>query len=157
VRASDDSHALESRQLFPHPGVFLLQRTDLLGKLLLGGALDGQAVVDRSEVQKSLRGDAQCARGRARELDPFAPSRMRRQPPGHRAHRQQKLAQQIRTLEQENARVREELATFESMLSSEARTANALSIYRFKVEPDVLPGEYRYRLLLLNTYHPPGP
>jgi hypothetical protein len=35
------------------------------------------------------------------------------------------------------------------MLSSEARTANALSIYRFKVEPDVLPGEYRYRLLLL--------
>ena len=30
---------------------------------------------------------------------------------------QQKLAQQIRTLEQENARVREELATFEGMLS----------------------------------------
>jgi hypothetical protein len=62
---------------------------------------------------------------------------------------QQKLAQQIRTLEQENARVREELATFEGMLSSEARTANSLSIYRFKVEADVLPGEYRYRLLLV--------
>jgi hypothetical protein len=62
---------------------------------------------------------------------------------------QQKLAQQIRALEQDNARVREELATLESMLSSEARSANALSIYRFKVEPDVLPGEYRYRLLLL--------
>jgi hypothetical protein len=62
---------------------------------------------------------------------------------------QQKLAQQIRTLEQDNARVREELATFESMLSSEARSGNAPSIYRFKVEPDVLPGEYRYRLLLV--------
>ena len=62
---------------------------------------------------------------------------------------QQKLAQQIRTLEQENARVREELATFESMLSSDARSASSLSIYRFKVEPDVLPGEYRYRLLLV--------
>lgn len=63
---------------------------------------------------------------------------------------QQKLAQQIRALEQENARTREELATIESMLSSEARNAAAaLSIYRFKVEPDVLPGEYRYRLLLL--------
>ena len=62
---------------------------------------------------------------------------------------QQKLAQQIRALEQENARVREELATFEGMLSSEARNANALTIYRFKVEPDLLPGEYRYRLLLL--------
>jgi hypothetical protein len=62
---------------------------------------------------------------------------------------QQKLAQQIRTLEQENVKVREELATLESMLSSDARSANTLSIYRFKVEPDVLPGEYRYHLLLV--------
>jgi hypothetical protein len=62
---------------------------------------------------------------------------------------QQKLAQQIRTLEQENAKVREELATLESLLSADARSANALSIYRFKVEPDVLPGEYRYHLLLV--------
>jgi hypothetical protein len=62
---------------------------------------------------------------------------------------QQNLAQQIRSLEQENARLKEELATFESMLSSEGRNANAVSVYRFKVEPDVLPGEYRYRLLLL--------
>ena len=61
----------------------------------------------------------------------------------------QKLALQIRALEQENARVREELATFEGMLSSEARNVASLSIYRFRVEPDVLPGEYRYRLLLL--------
>lgn len=62
---------------------------------------------------------------------------------------QEKLAQQIRTLEQDNARAREELATFEGMLSSEARSGNTLSIYRFKVEPDVLPGEYRYHLLLV--------
>jgi hypothetical protein len=62
---------------------------------------------------------------------------------------QQKLAQQIRTLEQENARVREELALFESMLSSDSATAAPLSVLRFKVEPDVLPGEFRYQLLLL--------
>ena len=62
---------------------------------------------------------------------------------------QQKLAQQIRGLEQENARVREELALFESMLSSETAGAAPLSILRFKVEPDVLPGEFRYRVLLL--------
>lgn len=62
---------------------------------------------------------------------------------------QQKLAQQIRSLEQDNARLREDLATFESMLSSEARSGTALTIYRFKVEPDVLPGEYRYHLLLV--------
>jgi hypothetical protein len=35
------------------------------------------------------------------------------------------------------------------MLTSEARTGNAPAIYRFKVEPDVLPGEFRYRLLLV--------
>jgi hypothetical protein len=62
---------------------------------------------------------------------------------------QQKLAQQIRSLEQENARLREELALFESMLSSDTANAAPLSILRFKVEPDVLPGEYRYRVLLL--------
>lgn len=60
----------------------------------------------------------------------------------------QKLAQQIRALEQENARLREDLATFDHLLSSEARGAQALLVQGFHVEPDVLPGEYRYRVLL---------
>jgi len=64
---------------------------------------------------------------------------------------QQRLTDQIRGLEQENARLREELEIFESMPSSDARKTQALSIYRFKVEPEVLPGEYRYRLLLLTS------
>src|SRR3989304_348396 len=62
---------------------------------------------------------------------------------------QQKRAQQTRALEQENARLREELAIFESMLSSDAASAAPLSVLRFKVEPDVLPGEFRYHVLLL--------
>ncbi len=62
---------------------------------------------------------------------------------------QKKLAEQIKLLERENARLREELATFESLLASEARDSKSLSIHRFTVQPDVLPGEYRYRLLLL--------
>ena len=62
---------------------------------------------------------------------------------------QMKLAQQIRGMERENARLREELAIFESMLSSEAASAAPLSVLRFKVEPDVLPGEFRYRVMLL--------
>ena len=62
---------------------------------------------------------------------------------------QQKVAQQARVLEQDNARLREELAIFESMLSSETASAAPLSVLRFKVEPDTLPGEYRYRVLLL--------
>lgn len=61
---------------------------------------------------------------------------------------QAKLAQQIRALEHDNARLREELAIFEAMAASESRPAAALSILRFKVEAEALPGEYRYRLLL---------
>ena len=105
---------------------------------------------DHSEVQQELfrvRGELEDARAelaRLRSIANAAESRM-----AIERTAQQKLGQQIRALEQENAKVREELATFESMLSSDARTANALSIYRFKVEPDVLPGEYRYHLLLV--------
>jgi hypothetical protein len=62
---------------------------------------------------------------------------------------QMKLAQQIKGMEQENARLREELAIFESMLASETASAAPLSVLRFKVEPDVLPGEFRYRVMLL--------
>lgn len=62
---------------------------------------------------------------------------------------QTQLAQQIRGLENDNARLREELAIFESMLSADARNAQPLSIQRFKVESDTMPGEYRYRMLLL--------
>jgi len=62
---------------------------------------------------------------------------------------QQNLSQQIRALEQDNARLKEDLATLESILSSEARAGQSVSIHRFKVEPELLPGEYRYRLLLL--------
>jgi len=61
---------------------------------------------------------------------------------------QKNLAQQVRAMEAENARLREETAIFESMLSTDARGGNPLAIRRFKVES--LPsGEYRYRLLVL--------
>jgi len=62
---------------------------------------------------------------------------------------QAQLARQIRGLEQNNARLREELAIFENMLSADTRNAHPLSIQRLKVESDAMPGEYRYRMLLL--------
>lgn len=105
---------------------------------------------DRSEVQEELTNvkreldSARSELDRLRALANAADSRL-----SIERTAQQKLAQQIRTLEQDNAKVRSELATLESMLSSDARTASALSIYSFKVEQDVLPGEYRYRLLLV--------
>lgn len=105
---------------------------------------------DRSEVQQELArvtGELEAARAELEELRAIASAADSRVSIERTA--QQKLAQQIRTLEKENARVREELATFESMISSDARNAPTLSIFRFKVEPDLLPGEFRYRLLLV--------
>lgn len=105
---------------------------------------------DRSEVVTELQGvkgelsSARAELARLRAIANAADSRV-----SIERTAQQKLAQQVRALEQENARVREELALVEQMLTSEERHTQTLSIYRFKVEPDVLPGEYRYRLLLL--------
>lgn len=105
---------------------------------------------DRSEVQAELTrttnelADARAELERLTVIANAADSRV-----SIERTAQQNLAKQIRTLEQDNARLKEELATFESMLSSDPRNAAAVTIYRFKVEPDVLPGEYRYRLLLL--------
>jgi hypothetical protein len=105
---------------------------------------------DRSEVQRELnivRSELASARAELERLRAIANAADSRLAIERTA--QQTLALQIRSLEQENAAVREELATLESMLDSDARQGNVLSIYRFKVEPDLLPGEYRYRLLLL--------
>ncbi|HWM44294.1 MAG TPA: DUF6776 family protein [Burkholderiales bacterium] len=105
---------------------------------------------DRSEVVQELQraqGELDAARaelGRLRAIANAADSRV-----SIERTAQQKLAQQVRALEQELSRVREELGMVEQMLTSEERHTQTLAIYRFKVEPDVLPGEYRYRLLLL--------
>ena len=64
---------------------------------------------------------------------------------------QERLAQQIRTLEQQDGKLREDLAIFERMLTSDPHSVPALAIYRFEVTPDVLPGEFRYRMLLLTS------
>jgi hypothetical protein len=63
---------------------------------------------------------------------------------------QNDLAQHVRTLQDENARLKEDLGFFRSLMSA-AGKEGGLSIYRFKVERDALPGEYRYRLLLLQS------
>jgi hypothetical protein len=105
---------------------------------------------DRNEIESELAGvrsqlaDAEAELEKLRAVANAADSRL-----AIERTAQQKLAQQIRTLEQDNARLREELGTLDGMLSSDARAGTSLSIYRFKVEPDVLPGEYRYHLLLV--------
>ena len=61
---------------------------------------------------------------------------------------QNDLAKTVKTLQDENAQLKEDLAFFRKLMSSDKNDGN-LSIYRFKVENGVLPGEYRYHLLLL--------
>ena len=105
---------------------------------------------DRSEVEQELssaRGELVKVRGELDRLRATANAADSKVSIERAA--QQKLAQQIRSLEQDNARLREELAIFESMLSADTAGAAPLSVLRFKVEPDVLPGEFRYRILLL--------
>jgi len=58
---------------------------------------------------------------------------------------QLQLAAQVKVLDEENQRLKEDLAFFENL----APSTNKLSINRFSVRKDVLPGEYRYRLLVL--------
>lgn len=59
-------------------------------------------------------------------------------------------AKQLKSLNDENAALQEDLAFFQNMPLSGKHEAE-LSIHRLKVERDTLPGEYRYRLLLVQS------
>lgn len=66
---------------------------------------------------------------------------------------QTQLGKQVKALEDENARLKEDLAFFENLIPSEHRD-NTLLINRFRVDAGALPGEFRYRLLLLQGGKP---
>jgi hypothetical protein len=59
----------------------------------------------------------------------------------------EKLSQQVKQFEAENGRLREDLSFFEN-LSAKARSDDRVAVYRFKVRNDVVPGEFRYWLLV---------
>ena len=61
---------------------------------------------------------------------------------------QAQLGKQVKALEDENARLKEDLAFFDNLIPS-TRHDNTLLINRFRVDPGDLPGEFRYRLLLM--------
>jgi hypothetical protein len=60
------------------------------------------------------------------------------------------LGRQVKLLSEENAALKEDLALFQSLMASGEKEMG-LSINRFRVQPDSLPGEYRYRLLLVQS------
>lgn len=59
---------------------------------------------------------------------------------------QQQLARQMKTLEEENARLKEDQAFFENLAVAEGKEAG-FSLNRLRVDPDSVPGQYRYRAL----------
>lgn len=60
------------------------------------------------------------------------------------------LARQVKQLGEENARLKEDLAFFQNLIPAVGKKSG-LQVYRFKVERDKLPGEYRYGLLLVQA------
>jgi hypothetical protein len=59
---------------------------------------------------------------------------------------QAQLVKQLKAMEAENVRLREELAFFENLARGVGE--DKLDVSRFKVEPELMPGEYRYRVLV---------
>lgn len=58
------------------------------------------------------------------------------------------LARSVKALEDENSHLKEDIAFFRKLMSAD-KNDGGLSVYRLKVESNVLPGEFRYQLLLL--------
>lgn len=59
------------------------------------------------------------------------------------------IAKQVKALETENIRLKEDLAFFQNLGSAPGKTEQRVSIGRLKLERGPLPGEYHYSLLLV--------
>jgi hypothetical protein len=60
------------------------------------------------------------------------------------------LSGQIQSLAEENALLKEDLAFFQTLMASGGEPGG-ISINRFRIQADALPGEYRYRLLVVQS------
>src|SRR5262249_30568471 len=61
------------------------------------------------------------------------------------------VSKQLKSLADENAALREDLAFFQSLMPAGTKEAAAVSINRARVQAESVPGEYSYRLLLVQT------
>ncbi|MCC6533211.1 MAG: hypothetical protein IT531_11725 [Burkholderiales bacterium] len=60
------------------------------------------------------------------------------------------LARQVKSLSEENARLREDIALVQAISATDA-TAEGVKVSSVRVEPNALAGEYNYRIVLLQT------
>ncbi len=64
---------------------------------------------------------------------------------------QQTLATQLRTIESENAKLKADLAYYESVFTSSAASTTGLSIRRFAVEKDRLPNQWQVKAVFVQA------
>jgi hypothetical protein len=62
----------------------------------------------------------------------------------------QETAKQLKTLTEENSRIQEDLAFFQNITATRGKEGE-LAIHRLKLESDKIPGEYRLRMLLVQS------
>ena len=71
---------------------------------------------------------------------------------GQAAAEQERLSEEVAHLRDENALLKEDLAFFQTLMTSGGdASGSGISINRFRVRPDALPGEYRYQLLIVQS------
>jgi predicted RNase H-like nuclease (RuvC/YqgF family) len=63
----------------------------------------------------------------------------------------QEIANQIKSLSDENVRLKENVSFFQNLPLAQADTESDLSILRLKIERDSLPGEYFCRMILVQS------
>jgi hypothetical protein len=62
------------------------------------------------------------------------------------------LTGQLKALSDENALLKEDLAFFQTLMTSGvAESATGVTVNRFRVQPDAMPGEFRYQLLIVQS------
>jgi hypothetical protein len=125
----------------------------LAGAWLLADALGGLGSLREGEVERELvrlksvleRQDAELADLRSRA------ARGERQLQMERAATAD-LAKQVKSLTFENAALKEDLAFFQSFMSAAgSRQEGAISVNRFRLQPEAVAGEYRYQMLLVQN------
>ncbi|MCU0805637.1 MAG: hypothetical protein MUF79_11195 [Burkholderiales bacterium] len=126
----------------------------LVGAVALGGAwwLYGAAQRFAGFDREALEGELADLRRRASELESeTARLRAVADASGSTLRIEQtaqaELKAQLRRLEDENARLREDVSFFETLIPSGAKDEK-LAIHGLRVAPDAMPGEYRYRMLV---------
>lgn len=112
--------------------------------LELAGFHRGQAEHELSELREQIV----HLRSENAKLSGLAASYERQAQIEHAAN--QETMKQLKALGEENSRINEDLAFFQNLTVSGVREGD-LSIHRFKIERDSLPGEYHYRLLIVRN------